>query len=144
MLIRRHPGHGELAYFRCYGSPPGRASRAGPRRRSSWSVEESFQAGKGLTGLDEHPVRRRTSWRRWTLVAMLAHALLAVLAATERAHHQAPSGLIEQTCNEIHKLLDRLIIDPTRRLINPLTCTDWRRRHQHRARTSHYRTRPET
>ena len=55
-------------------------------RCASWSaspdaagrVEESFQAGKGLAGLDEHQVRRWTSWRRWTLLAMLAHALLAV------------------------------------------------------------------
>ena len=47
-----------------------------------WTVEESFQAGKGLAGLDEHQVRRWTSWQRWTLLAMLAHALLAVIAAT--------------------------------------------------------------
>jgi hypothetical protein len=107
-------------------------------------VEESFQAGKGLTGLDEHQVRRWTSWRRWTLLAMLAHALLAVLAATEHAHHPAPAGLIALTCNEITRLLNRLVIDPTRRLADALSWTDRRRRHQHRARTSHYRTRPDT
>jgi hypothetical protein len=32
------------------------------------------QAGKGLAGLDEHQVRRWTSWQRWTVFAMLAHA----------------------------------------------------------------------
>jgi len=37
-------------------------------------VEESFQAGKGLAGLDEHQVRRWVSWQRWTLLAMTAHA----------------------------------------------------------------------
>jgi SRSO17 transposase len=35
-----------------------------------WRIEESFQATKTLTGLDEHQVRRWTSWRRWTLIAM--------------------------------------------------------------------------
>ena len=38
------------------------ALAAGQRRRS----EESFQAAKGLTGLDQHQVRRWTSWHRWT------------------------------------------------------------------------------
>jgi hypothetical protein len=36
------------------------------------TIEEPFQAGKGLAGLDEHEVRRWTLWRRWTLLAMLA------------------------------------------------------------------------
>jgi SRSO17 transposase len=54
-----------------------------------WTVEESFQGGKGLAGLDEHQVRRWPPWRRWTLLAMLAHALLAVLAAGE---HHSPTG----------------------------------------------------
>jgi hypothetical protein len=49
------------------------------------------QAAKSLAGLDEHQVRRWLAWRCWTLLAMLAHALLAVITATERAsvHHPA-------------------------------------------------------
>jgi len=66
-----------------------------------WTVEESFQAGKGLAGLDEHQVRRWTSWRRWTLLAMIAHALLAVIAANEHSDRPAPAGLIALTCNEV-------------------------------------------
>ena len=31
-----------------------------------WTIEENFHAGKGLTGLDEHQVRRWTSWYRWS------------------------------------------------------------------------------
>ena len=54
-----------------------------------WRIEESFQAAKGLTGLDQHQVRRWTSWHRWTTLAMLAHAFLAVATATERDH---PTG----------------------------------------------------
>lgn len=29
-----------------------------------WTVKETFQAGKGLTGLNEHQFRRWTSWHR--------------------------------------------------------------------------------
>ncbi len=144
LLIRRHPGHGELAFYRCYAPDPVGLPELVRVAGARWSVEESFQAAKGLTGLDEHQVRRWTSWRRWTLLAMAAHALLAVLAATERAHDPAPAGLIALTCNEIARLLNRLVIDPARRIADALTWTHWRRRHQHRARTSHYRARPET
>src|SRR3954467_11403828 len=70
-----------------------------------WSIEESFQSSKGLAGLDEHQVRRWTPWRRWTLLAMLAHALLAVLTAAEREHSPADPGLIELTCAEVRRLL---------------------------------------
>jgi hypothetical protein len=49
-----------------------------------WTVEETFQAGKGLAGPDEHQVRRWPSWHRWVTLAMLAHAFLSVAAATER------------------------------------------------------------
>lgn len=68
-------------------------SFAGCRRRGSWTVEETFRAGKGLTGLDEHQVRRWTSWHRWVTLAVLAHAFLAVTAATERHDHPAPDDL---------------------------------------------------
>ncbi|NMI02334.1 IS701 family transposase [Pseudonocardia acidicola] len=144
LLLRRHPGHGELAYYRCYSPHPVPLRELVRVAGARWTIEESFQVGKGLTGLDEHQVRRWISWRRWTLVAMLAHALLTVLAATERAQHPAPSGLIALTCNEIARLLNRLVIEPARRLADPLAWTDWRRRHQHRARSSHYKRRPET
>lgn len=60
-----------------------------------------FKAAKGLAGLDEDQVRRWLAWRRWTLLAMLAHALPAVIAATERAEHPPPGELIALTCNEI-------------------------------------------
>lgn len=55
-------------------------------------MEETFQAGKGLAGLDEHQVRRFTSWSRWVTLAMLAHAFLAVVRADEHARHPAPDG----------------------------------------------------
>ena len=85
-------------------------------RSRRWIIEEAFQAGKGLAGLDEHQVRCWTSWRRWTLMAMIGHALLAVLAATAHADGPAPAGMIALTCNEIRRLFTVLIIEPARAL----------------------------
>ena len=90
LLIRRNNTTGELAYYRCYAAAPvplAELVRVAGRR---WTVEESFQACKGLTGLDQHQVRRWVSWQRWTVLAMLAYAFLAVLAATEHGR-QAPA-----------------------------------------------------
>ena len=106
-----------------------------------WTIEESFQAGKTLTGLDQHQVRRWTSWHRWTILAMLAYAFLAVATATERAESPTPQGLIALTCNKIHRLFNTLIAEPIRDLRHRLRWSLWRRRHQHRARTSHYHRR---
>ena len=61
LLVRRHRHTGELAFYRCYSPEPvplRELVRVAGRR---WTVEETFQAGKGLAGLDEHQVRRWTS-----------------------------------------------------------------------------------
>ena len=100
-----------------------------------------FQSGKGLAGLDEHQVRRWTPWRRWTLLAMLAHALLAVLTAVEREHAPAERGLIALTCAEVCRLLTAalmLLIAPVDALAHGMHWSRWRRDHQHRAKTCHY------
>ena len=76
-----------------------------------WTTEENFQAGKGLTGLDEHQVRRWDSWYRWTTLAMLAPAFLSITAATEH-DHPPPADQIPLTRNEIAALFSTLIIKP--------------------------------
>ena len=139
LLVRRHRSTGELAFYRCYSPHPvplRELVRVAGRR---WTVEESFQASKGLAGLDEHQVRRWTSWRRWTLLAMIAHALLAVITANEHTDQPLRAGLIALTCSEIRRLLAALALNPTVRVGHILAWSHWRRRHQHQARTSHYR-----
>jgi SRSO17 transposase len=83
LLIRRNRRTHELAFYRCYCRRhvplPALVKVAGIR----WTTEENFQAGKGLTGLDEHQVRRWHSWYRWTTLAMLALAFLSITAAAE-------------------------------------------------------------
>jgi len=143
LLVRRNNATGELAYYRCWSPAPVPLRdlvRVAGRR---WTIEESFQASKTLTGLDQHQVRRWTSWHRWTILAMLAYALLAILAATERTQNPTPqrTSLIALTCNEIHRLFNTLIAGPIRDIRHRLHWSTWRRRHQHRARTSHYHRR---
>jgi hypothetical protein len=69
---------------------------------------------------------------------MVAHALLAVIAANEHPAQPVPAGLIPLTCNEIRWLFTILITEPGRAIPCPLAWSTWRRHHQHRARTSHY------
>ena len=139
LLVRRNQTSGELAFYRCYSPqivPLRELVRVAGRR---WTIEESFQTGKGLAGLDEHQVRRWTSWRRWTLLAMLAHALLVVIAANERPDRPTSAGIIPLSCSEIRRLFTVLVVTPRRVLACPHAWSNWRRRHQYRARTSHYR-----
>jgi SRSO17 transposase len=97
LLVRRHQRTGELAFYRCYAPRPVLLAvlvRIAGRR---WTIEERFQTGKGLVGLDRHQVRRWRSWYRWATLAMLAHAFLVVAALTEQARDPAPPGLVGRT-----------------------------------------------
>jgi hypothetical protein len=92
-----------------------------------------------LTGLDEHQVRRWTSWHRWTILAMLAHAFLAVTTAAARAENPSPQSLIALTANEIRHLFTRIVNHTEHGIRHLLHWSQWRRRHQARARDSHHR-----
>jgi len=139
LLIRRNRTSGELAYYRCFSPAPAPLATLVRVAGSRWRVEETFQAGKGLAGLDEHQVRRFTSWSRWVTLAMLAHAFLAVVRADAHARHPAPHGLIPLTCNEIQRLFTTLVVRPVHDAPHRLRWSVWRRRHQARAQASHYR-----
>ncbi|MYW90231.1 IS701 family transposase [Amycolatopsis rubida] len=137
MLMRRNRRTGDTAFYRCYS--PRRVSLAELARVAGrrWTIEETFQTGKELTGLDQHQVRTWTSWYRWTTLVMLAHAFLAIAAAHTR-DTPPPEGLIPSTRNEIRHLYAQLTLQPARRAADVLTWSAWRRRHQHQARQSHY------
>jgi len=141
LLIRRNDATGELAYLRCYSPRPTTLHTLVAVAGQRWRIEESFQAAKGLTGLDQHQVRRWTSWHRWTTLAMLAHAFLAVATATERDTQPPPTSLITLTVNEFRRLFDALLLTTNHTVTSLLAWSHWRRRHQHRARESHYRRR---
>ena len=141
LLIRRNDATGEHAYLRCYSPRPVPLRTLVAVAGQRWRIEESFQAAKGLVGLDQHQVRRWTSWHRWTTLAMLAHAFLAVATAIERSTTPTPAGLIPLTVNEFRRLFDALLLATHRTLTSLLAWSRWRRRHQYRARLSHYRRR---
>ncbi|MFE5512384.1 IS701 family transposase [Streptomyces sp. NPDC056529] len=101
LLICRNRTTGELASYHCFSPVPAPLATLVRVAGSRWRVEETFQAGKGLAGLDEHQVRRYTSWSRWVTLAMLAHAFLSLVRADEYARHPAQDELIPLTCNEI-------------------------------------------
>ena len=141
LLIRRNDRTGEHAYLRCYSPRPVPLRTLVAVAGQRWRIEESFQAAKGLVGLDQHQVRRWTSWHRWTTLAMLAHAFLAVAAAVERDTAPTAAGLIALTVNEFRRLFDALLLATDHTLETLLAWSRWRRRHQYRARLSHYRRR---
>ncbi|MBC3991083.1 hypothetical protein H8N00_19830 [Streptomyces sp. AC563] len=81
LLARRNRHAGELAYCRCYSATKTPLNTLVKTAGGRWTIEETFQSSKTLAGLDEHWVRRWTSWRRWVTLAMLAHAFLAAATA---------------------------------------------------------------
>ncbi|HEY5842192.1 MAG TPA: hypothetical protein VIU87_12110 [Mycobacterium sp.] len=141
LLIRRNDRTGELAYLRCYSPHPVPLAALVKVAGQRWRIEESFQQAKGLTGLDQHQVRRWRSWHRWTTLAMLAYAFLAVATAAERDHIPTPEGLIPLTVNEFRRLFDAILLTTRHTVASLLHWSTWRRRHQQRARESHYRRR---
>jgi SRSO17 transposase len=144
LLIRRTRSTGELAYLRCYTPHPTSLATLVRVAGQRWRIEESFQSAKDLVGLDQHQVRRWVSWHRWTTLAMLAHAFLAVATCIERQNAPTPDGLIELTINEFRRLFDALLLAAKHTITTLLAWSTWRRRHQARARDCHYRRREQT
>jgi hypothetical protein len=138
-LFRRNNTTGEWAYYRCWHPTNIGLDELVRVAGQRWRIEESFQAAKGHVGLDQHQVRRWDSWHRWTTLAMIAHALLTVIAATARASDSA-TALIPITLAEAR----RLVLAAWRHIqtmAQALAWSRWRRQHQHRARQSHYQRR---
>ncbi|HEX5403710.1 MAG TPA: hypothetical protein VFX16_15570, partial [Pseudonocardiaceae bacterium] len=100
---------------------------------------EAFQTGKGLAGLDEHQVRCYVSWLRWTVLVMLAHAYLTVLAA-EQPEPPVELDLIPLTRNEIAHFLAVMQNQP-HPAEHRMRWSTWRRRHQHIVQRCHYQRR---
>jgi SRSO17 transposase len=113
-----------------------------------WKIEESFAGSKELTALDQHQVRSWTSWKRWTILAMIAHAYLSVMTATQppptrpdRTYRDKNGHeLIPLTRHEICRLFTGSTQQP-RTLAHRIHWSHWRRRHQATARRCHYQRR---
>jgi SRSO17 transposase len=140
LLIRRRISDGELAFYRCWSPRPVPLHVLVTVAGTRWRIETCFQTSKAI-GLDEHQVRRWDSWYRHTTLVMLAHAILAVIAAHERAQPVPNQTLIPLTVPEIRRMFAKLIANIIHTIDHWLTWSHWRRQHQARAKTSHYRRR---
>jgi SRSO17 transposase len=140
LLIRRRISDGEYAFYRAHAPRPVPLAQLVKIAGSRWKIEEGFAASKELAALDEHQVRSWTSWHRWTILALLAHAFLSILAASQPDPSDPHHALIPLTRNEIRRLFTGL----RQQLPSPQTqlhWSRWRRRHQFTARACHYRRR---
>jgi SRSO17 transposase len=94
LLVRRsieeQPEH---AYYRFY-APTRKTSLetlvrvAGQR----WQIEQAFQTAKGECGLDHYEVRHWQGWYRHITLAMLAHAVLAILRVRGEKNSRRPGA----------------------------------------------------
>jgi hypothetical protein len=106
-------------------------------------VEDDFQDAKEICHLDKGQVTCWNSWHRWSVIALVAYAFLAVTATLERAtqtsrNDPSEADLVPLSNHELLRLLRALILPPPRR--DPehlLRWSTWRRRQQHRAPLCH-------
>jgi SRSO17 transposase len=141
LLVRRHRYTGTCSYYRCWSPEPVPLSRLIATAVTRWRVEEDHQLAKQAAGLDCGQVIRWTSWHRWTTICLLAYIYLAVAAAVKRDSQAAQEiGLIPITVPELLRLLRNTVIPPPcRDQAHRRHWSQWRRRHQYRARQAHQR-----
>jgi hypothetical protein len=105
---------------------------------SRWAIEECFQTAKNETGLGPlpgPPLRRLVP----ACHPRRARARLPGRHGGERPKSPG-SGLVPVTLGEVRRLLAYLITIVLARAA-AWAWSNWRRRHQHTAKTSHYRRR---
>ena len=141
LLVRRHRYTGELSFYRCHCTAPAGLPDLVAVVCTRWRIEEDIRAAKSLTGLDHGQATCWNSWMRWSLISLIAAALLAVaLARTRSADSPPATDLIPLTRPELLALLQAAVLRaPRRDLAHTLHWSRWRRRHQHRAATCHRR-----
>ena len=138
VLLRRNHTNGELTFYWCYAPTPVPLARLVLVAGRRWRVGESFAQSKGLAGLHEHQVRTWTSWHRWSLVVMVVYAFVAVCRLAELGRYPVPEWLVALTCNEIVRVLNALFASVPD-VEHALAWSMFRRSHQERARSCHYR-----
>jgi SRSO17 transposase len=79
LLVRRSLGQkAEIKYHRSAAAAAVPLKKLAEVRGGHWSVEQSFQAGKGECGLDEYETRGWVGWHHHITLAMLALWFLAL------------------------------------------------------------------
>jgi SRSO17 transposase len=91
LLVRRHRYTGELSFYRCHSTAPASLAGLVAVVCTRWRIEEDIRAAKSLTGLDHGQVTCWNSWIRWSLISLVAAALLAVALARTRSAGSPPA-----------------------------------------------------
>lgn len=154
LLVRRHLNSGDLAFHYCYVPEGQRVAMARLVRAAGlrWPAEEGFEFSKDCFGLDQSQVRLYHAIARHTVLVMAAFAVCAVTAALlgdrtdtqadhPTSHDQSPPsdcGLVPLSVPEIGRLL---ACHPPYRSGHAEHWSEFRRRHQARARWYHQRAR---
>jgi SRSO17 transposase len=91
LLIRRHIGNGDLAYFTTW-CPAGTSIKTLVRVEGHrWAIEDSFETTKNEFGLDHNETRSWHGWHRHVSLVMLAFAMMAAI------QHQANKSVPKKT-----------------------------------------------
>ncbi|SDI59565.1 SRSO17 transposase [Sinosporangium album] len=161
LLIRRSISRpSELAFYLASSPRPAALRELVRVAGTRWAVEECFQAGKNEAALDHYQVRLYRAWYRYSTIAMLALAFLAVTRAGQFPPGGPPDGpatggeaitaappaathgdhVIALSANEIRRLF-ALLTRPSIDHAHVQHWSAWRLRHQTRARRCHYQRR---
>lgn len=73
----------EIAHYLAWAPPEATLPDLARVAATRYTVEQCIEEAKGETGFDEYEVRLWPSWQRHVTLAMLAHAWLAAMRATE-------------------------------------------------------------
>jgi hypothetical protein len=114
VLVRRHRYTRELSFYRCHSATPVTLADLVDVVCCRWRVEEDFQISKGVCGLDQGQSTCWNSWMRWTLISMLAAAVLAVTRARTTTVTTAGSERVPASGRELLRLLRITAPPPTR------------------------------
>ncbi|MFE6692337.1 IS701 family transposase [Streptomyces sp. NPDC057743] len=138
ILVRRHRYTRELSFYRCHSTTPVTLATPVDVVCCRWKVEEDFQLAKGVCGLDQGQTTCWNSWMRWTLISMLAAAVLAVTRARTVTATTTDSKLVPASGRELLRLLRGTTLPhPLRDRDHLLHWSAWRRHHQHQAAEAH-------
>jgi hypothetical protein len=131
--------NGQLAHYLCWTLVPVPLVRLVTVAGSRWSIEEALQTAKGQVGLDQYQCRGWVPWHRFTILAMIALAVLTVVAIQQRPAACSPE-LVDLSLAETRRLINTVIYATTP-AVALLAWSRWRRRHQATAKRSHYKRR---
>ncbi len=138
LVVRRSVSRpSEVAYYLAWAPAQTTLEELARVAAGRWQIEECFAEGKGEVGLADYQVRKWRAWHRHMQLAMLAHLFLAQL----RRDHGIDDVLGPLSAPEARRLLDIVLPRPPRSVGHKLRWSIWRREHNQKARSSHYRRR---